>query len=276
MNDEFFTKFRQSPPPEFVKSLFVRLTQETNSHPFPPQTFMKRLVLALMALCLAFALAMLISPDVRAAVSDLLAKITVKGTTIFVSDDVPAVVEESETYAEIWTPMSPDEILANYPFFAELPTWVPAGYTLQERAAIYSGGMNTDVPSSVLFEWKNKKGELIQLNIQKGSCPDGPTYDSGASRSDCTHQAFFSVGLETQPQVIEVNDQPAVLFYDFLFLRDVSGSVREWNPTRYKFNNHDPEALFLRWEADGRTFEIAVKSRTISRRALIRLAESIP
>lgn len=103
-----------------------------------------------------------------------------------------------------------------------------------------------------------------------------PPTDSGAGRSDCTQQAYFSVGLESQPQILTINDQPAVLFQDYLLLMELSDPVRQLNPSRYKFNNRDPEALFLIRETDWKTFWIATKSRAISEKELIRIAGSIP
>ena len=277
MNEEFFSTFRESPRPEFTGSLYNKLMQDAKTLEVTRRnSIVKRVGLAFLALILAFALTLAVSPSARAAVFELLAKITVRGTTVFVDEDVPAVSEESETHSEIWMPIHPSEISIDYPFFAKLPTWVPSGFVLQERAGLFAGAINQEKPSAVVLEWKNDQGELIQLEVRKGSCLNGAYYESGARRSDCTHEAFFSVGLESQPQVIAVNDQPAVLFTHFLFLKDLADPVQKWNPSRYKFNNRDPEALFLTWETDEMTFEIAVKSPSITEQDLLRIAESIP
>lgn len=276
MSEDFFLTFRESPRPEFTESLYRKLTKETKMQQVTRRTlFVKRVSLACLALILAFALTLVVSPTARAAVFELLAKITVRGTTVFVSDDVPAFSGEGETYSAIWTPIDSSEISLKYPFFAKLPTWIPPGFVLQERAALY-GSMDLDVLSSVVVEWKNDRGDVIQINIQKGSCPNGPSYESGAQRSDCRREALFSVGLEAQPQVVAVNDQPAVLFKNYLLLMDLSDPVQKWNPSRATFNNRDPEALFLTWETDEMTFDIAVKSPSVTEEDLLRLAESIP
>jgi hypothetical protein len=284
MNDEFLYQLYEEPEPEFAKILRQKLIQSSSTnlkqdekagsiisrHPMA-----KRMALALVALSLTFALAIIVSPTVRAAVTDIIKTIIVRGTTVWVSEDVPAVRGEGETYSEIWTPASPSELSADYPDFAKLPTWVPSGYLLQERAALF-GSVSQEKAYSVLVEWKNKHGDTIQLKVLKGSCPNGYLWESGAPRSDCTHMGYFIVGSEDQPEVIMINEQPAVLFPGLQILMDLSDPIRQWNPYRVKFDNREPEAFFLTWESDGMTFEIATKSPTISKKDLIRLAESIP
>jgi hypothetical protein len=276
MNEEFLSKFRQEPRPEFNQSLYAKLTQDEKTGSFLSRHFTaKRMVLALVALSLVFALTLVVSPTVRAAVTDIIKTIIVKGVTVWVYDDVPAVKGESETYSEIWTPVGPDDISTNYPVFAKLPTWVPSGYLLQERAALF-GSMAPDVRDSALFEWKNKHGDTLQLRVSKGSCPNGPLWESGAPRSDCGHMMYIEVGPKDQPEVIKINNQPALLFPHLQMLMELSDPIRKWNPYRVKYDNRDPEAFFLIWEFDGMRFEIAAKSRTISKEDLIHLAESIP
>ncbi len=276
MNDDFFSSFRQSPRAEFSQSLYEKLIQETGSRQFMRRNIIaNRIFLAAAALCLALALAIAVSPAVRAAVTDIIKTIILKGTTVLVSDDQPAISEKGESYSAIWTPVHPSDI-SRHPFFAKLPAWVPSNYVLQERSAFVYGSMYQEMPSSVLVEWKDDRGGTIQLSIDKGSCPNGPLYDSGSRRSDCTRQSYFSVGAEAQPEIVTVNGQSAVLFHNLQLLWDLSGPVRKWNPIRGKFNNRDPEASYLIWEADGRTFDLAIKSKTITQEDLIRLAESIP
>lgn len=276
MNDDFFSTFRESPRSEFTESLYQKLMQDTRiRRAISRNLAVKRAGLVFLALLVAFGLTLAMSPGARAAVDEIISKIIVRGTTVFVNDDIPEVSGEDETYSEIWTPIQPSEISLKYPFFAKLPTWVPSGFVLQERAALY-GSIDLEVLSAVLVEWKNEKGEQIQLEIRKGSCPNGPSYESGASRSDCTHQAYFSVDPKSEPQVVAVNDYPAILFKNFLFLQDLSDPVQKWNPSRATFSNHDPEALFLTWETEEMTFRLAVKSSSTTKKELIRIAESIP
>jgi hypothetical protein len=283
MNDQFLYQLYEEPESEFAKSLRQTLNRSSSNHGQDENAgsimswhpMAKRIALALVALILAFALAITISPAVRAAVTDIIETIIVRGTTVWVSDDVPAVRGKGESYSEIWTPLSPSEIAAGYPDFAKLPAWVPPGYLLQERAAFF-GSVTSDIPYSVLFEWKNKQGDTIQLDVSKGSCPNGLFWETGEPRQDCTYRWSFNVDSAHQLEVITINEQPAVLLPGLQLLADLSDPVQQWNPSRGTYDNRDPEAFFLIWEADGMKFELATKSPTISINDLKRLAESMP
>ncbi len=288
MNDDFLSKFRQSPRPEFAQFLYAKLMQDAKAKPMISRHLIaKRITFALAALCLAFALTIALSPTIRAAalaaMDDIIAKITVRGVTVLVVDEPsPAPTtegsESNESYAEVWTPLSPADISADYPFFAKLPTWVPSGYTLQKRAALYYGSILETPPSSAVFEWINDSGETIQLLVQIGSCPNGPFYDPNGPthdrRSDCAIESWFIVGLKSEPQVVEINGQPAVLFSDVFGLADLSGSVKKWNPSRWKSTTDVTKGATITWESDGRTFLLL--STAITKEDLIRLAETIP
>jgi hypothetical protein len=278
MNEDFFSTFRESPRPEFTQSLYIKLIQEAKKKKVTHRNSnVKRVGLAFLVIILAFVLTLAVSPAARAAVDEIMKEITVRGITVFVSDDEPdysALPEESETYSVIWSPASPDEISADYPFFAKLPTWVPSGYVLQERAALYYADMYYP-PVSSLFQWKNGAGEMIELEVHKGSCPNGPFYESGARRSDCMINTFISVGPESEPQVIAVHDQPGVHIPIAYGFADLSGSVRKWNPSRWKISKDPTKGAWVIWENDGRTFSLVAGSATITKEDLIRIAESI-
>ncbi|MBK8421086.1 hypothetical protein [Candidatus Villigracilis saccharophilus] len=288
MNDDFFSKFRQSPRPDFNQTLYTKLVQDAKTGTFiSRRSTSKRIAFVLAILCLTFALILTVSPTVRAAaltvVENIIEKITVRGVTVLVRDELlptPAKGQESESYSEVWTPLSPQDISTNYPFFAKLPTWVPADYVLQERAALYYGSIIETPPSSALFQWKDNSGETIQLEVREGSCPNGLLYDSNGPlhdyRSDCTVATFVTVGPENEPQVIAINDQPAVFFRGAAWLSDLSGSVRKWNPSRWGPTKDDTKGAWMIWENTGRTFMLVATSATITKEDVIRLAESIP
>jgi hypothetical protein len=279
MNEDFFSTFRESPRLEFTESLYHKLTQEPKAQELVRRNFaVRRGSLAFLALILAFVLTLAVSPAARAAVDEIITKIIVRGTTIFVSSNEPdysTLPEEYESYSVIWTPASPEEIFADYPFFAKLPTWMPSGYVLQERAALYYGDMYAP-PSSALFQWRNAAGEMIELEVRKGSCPNGPFYESGALRSDCMAASFISVGPESEPQVITVHDQPGILIQVAYGFADLAGSVREWNPSRWKKSKDPTNGAWIIWESDEKTFSLKAESGTITKEDLVRMAESIP
>jgi hypothetical protein len=288
MNNDFLSKFYQSPRPEFVQSLYAKLMQDTKAKPvISRHSTAKRIAFGLAVLCSMFALTLAVSPAARAAaltvLDNIIEKITVRGVTVFVSDEplpIQAEGEGGESYSAVWTPLSPHDISADYPFFAKLPTWVPAGYMLQERAALYYLSIIETPPSSALFQWIDNAGETIQLEVMKGSClngefsdPDGPLHDR---RSDCTLTIYIIVGPENKQEVIAVNDQPAMFFHGVLGFADLSDPVRKWNPSRWKSANDVTKGMTVIWESDGRTFVLTAESATITKENLLWLAESIP
>jgi hypothetical protein len=269
MNDDFLSQYRQAPRPEFARSLYARLAREAKAGPLNGRhAVAKRIGFGLAALCLVFAIVMAVSPAARAAVDRIVATITVGRTTVYVNSG-PMVVPTGvyESYDVIWSPVSPGNISANYPFFAHLPAWVPAHFKLQDRAALYYASMDKPVPVSALFEWKDNRGGTIQLMVEKNNCPDP------LSEADCSYQGFMSVGLDSEPQVIAVNAQPGILIGGTTGLADLSDPVRTWNPSRWKLVS---KGLTMIWDNEGRTFRIFAASKTVTKAQLLRFAESIP
>src|SRR5688572_1982641 len=124
MNDEFLYLLHEEPESEFAKNLrqklslspSINLRQGAKAESIVGQRLTKnRMVLALVTLSGMFVLTLFVSPAVRAAVIDIIETIIVRGTTVWVSDDVPAIKGEGETYSVIWTPISPGDLSANYP-----------------------------------------------------------------------------------------------------------------------------------------------------------------
>ncbi len=273
MNDDFLSRFRQAPRPEFAETLYAKLNWKVQSRQqFDRSRVVKRLTFSLAVLGGVFVLTMAVSPTVRAAVGDIIAKIIVRGTIVLVSEETPAPAEEYESYSLIWTSATPEEISTRYSFYAKLPTWLPSGYTLQQQAALYYMSISDESPFSSLFEWKDRAGESIQLQVIKGSCPNGPSQDPA---SGCTLESFISVRPASEPEVISMDGQPAILYRGIAGLADLSGSTRKWNPSRGKSSGDVTKGRSLIWEKDERTFFLAVESAAITREDVIRLAKSI-
>jgi hypothetical protein len=282
MSDDLLSKFRQAPRPEFSQALYTKLTQDEKEGSLVSRYFTaKRIALALAALCLMFFLTIALSPTIRAAAlaaaDSIIAKIIVKGTTVLVNSDEPPTPSEesSESYSEIWTPISPNDVSTNYSFFAKLPSRVPSGYVLQDRVALYYGDMYAKTPDAALFEWKDNTGKTIQLQVMKGSCPNGPG-PSSVPASDCTLATYVFVGLKSEPQVIAVKGKSAIFYTGITGLADLSGSVRKWNPSRWKENKDVTKGATMIWESDDRTFFLTASSATITKADLVSMAESIP
>jgi hypothetical protein len=266
MNDEFLSGFRQSPAPQFTRALYTRLVNEEKARQTVRRTTGKRVALAFAALSLAFALLMIVSPTARTAAQEVIegviAKITVKNMTFYVSNDSPDLSrfpQEGESYNSIWTPLSLSDISTDYAFLAKLPAWVPSGYVLQDRVALYyvTYPAKPIPPDAAVYQWKNHAGDTIQLMESEGT--------SG--------QLGAGVELTGEPQVIAVNDQPGVIYGGITALDNLADPVKEWNPVRWKIV---PKGLTMIWEDEKTTFWLVTNSQKLSRRNLIRMAESIP
>jgi hypothetical protein len=236
----------------------------------------RQIGLAAAALALAFAFAMILSPSARAAVSALIEKITVRGMTILVDETQPILSGEGETYSTIWKPSKPDEIAEKYPFFDHRPQWLPEGYQLQEEAGLFYASMYQEEPSSVLFQWNNGNEESIQLEIIKGACPKGPDEDAtNHIGPDCSLLSYFAVGLEAEPKIITVNQEPAVLFRGMMQFTELYETTREWNPVRGRWDTDPDAGLSLFWENEERTYALVAWGREFPEEAIIIIAESI-
>jgi len=286
MNDDFIHLLYESPRPEFAQTLYTKLQREEKDRStVQPRVPIGRLVMIPLVILGLILLTIGLVPSARvmalSVVNDIIAQITVRGVTVFVNDDPPAtqMVSESESYAVVWRPLSPEEITHEHPFFAKLPTWIPVGYTLQDRAALYYTSTIETPPHSALFQWEDELGGLIQLEVLNGSCLNGEFHDPDGEfkdrRSDCTLAMFISIGPENQQQVLMVHGQPAVFLDGVLGIADLSGTPQTWNPSRWK-SVEGASGMTMIWESDGRTYVLIAVSGSLPQEDMLRLAESIP
>lgn len=286
MNDNFFSKFRQSPREEFAQSLYAKLNREVQP---PKPVYQKRPSRALAYVMAAFLATIILGVAVapasaRAIVEKIIATLRVKGVTVFVDDEVyvptgDAAVESYESYGDVWTPFAPRDIALQYPYYSRIPGWVPAGFVLQERAALFFATIYSEEPSSSILVWKNKDNETIQLETTKGSCPNGEYYDPDGPlhdrRQDCTHSIYILVGPGAKIDVKTVKGQPAIVINRDAYFYDLSSSV-QWNPSRWRSGKDSTTGLWMTWEVDGITYFIVTDSKTITVDDFVRIGESIP
>ena len=83
----------------------------------------------------------------------------------------------------------------------------------------------------------------------------------------------MSVGLDSEPQVIAINDQPGILIGGYTGLADLSDPVRTWNPSRWKLV---AKGMTMVWDSEGTEIRIFAVSKTLTKAQLLRFAESIP
>ena len=276
MNDDFLTGFHRPPSPEFAHTLLAKLVNEESAKKKLQRIVFLRVALAFSALCLALSVVLLVSPGARAfaqqVFNEIIGKITLEGITVSISKDHtnPNVLpQERESYEFVWTPITPGEIAADYSDLAKLPGWIPSGYDLQDKAALYYESYPTRPipPKMAVFQWKNHAGEMIQLMVYRSNC----SYEQ--ADSSCDSQLFVSVGMEDEPQEIKVNGHSAVIYGGLTFLYNLSDHVKEWNPARERLVQ---KGLTLIWREAEIEFWVITNSKDISRGDLTRLAESIP
>src|SRR5215212_736923 len=134
MNDDFLTRFRKPPPPEFSAALYERImTQMNTRHYF---TF-RRMTFAT-ALCLALVAALAFSPRVRAALEFFVREIG--GITYLEPDESAGPASQpgdsNEQVTVSWETLSLEEARAKLPYSFNLPAWVPAGFSTSGYAQI--------------------------------------------------------------------------------------------------------------------------------------------
>lgn len=142
MNDEFLTRFRKPPPPEFSEALYERIMTEMNTQ----RNFNIRRIMFAAAFCLALIAALAFSPTAQASFNHLVRQIG--GITFFGPDetvDQPPLPESQITIVPEQTlPLS--EARAKLPYAISLPTWVPEGFMMATSVRIsYFGTKYTPV-----------------------------------------------------------------------------------------------------------------------------------
>lgn len=186
MNDDFLTRFRKPPRPEFAATLYKRISQPM--HTQRRLSAWSRVALAVSALCVAFVLTMFVSPAARAAVLSLVQEIG--GVSFLETPDYPGggkitiVPEETLTLAEAQ---------AALPFSFNLPRWTPDGFTRDEMVRI---ARFSDEFTPVTITWRGKYGEFQDANFEL-VIGQSTTWVSGPD------------SVET----VDINGQPAALFH---------------------------------------------------------------
>jgi hypothetical protein len=143
MNDDFLTRFRRPPSPEFSETLYERITTEMNTQ----KKFTFRRITFAAALGLALLAALVFSPAAQAALDKVVRQIG--GVTFFGPDETEA---DATPVPEGQITIVPDEALslseaqAKLPYSISLPTWVPEGFRMSTTVRIsYFGKKYTPV-----------------------------------------------------------------------------------------------------------------------------------
>ena len=169
MNDKFLHQLQEEPNPEFAKNLRQELTQsslnpkKTLNLNFQTSTFTRKAKLAWIAITLVATMSLLLTVSpVRAFVASLITDIS--GQLFEVTDDYPGSGNVTIIEPQILTLV---EALTVFPHEVNLPTYVPSGYSLDEKfVQVYTGKDAGFLADTIEFTWisNSNRVSLIVTN----------------------------------------------------------------------------------------------------------------
>jgi hypothetical protein len=237
MNDDFFTRFRKPPRPEFVAALYKRINIPMNKQP----NISFRRALAALAIGVALIAVFASSQTVRAAFQTLMREIG--GITYIQPEETtdeptPHPEEPSPRVREVPTDFS--ELPEKVPFAISLPTWAPDGYVMSQTALLRYFDGNLQL---VFITW------------------DGPDVIKGPIRMLVGERLNWAVDLD-HLQEIQVNGQPAGLTHG------------GWDADTGEWGGAGASNVTLTWIHGDLMYQLM--SPGVTDEDLIRMAESIP
>ncbi|GAP13395.1 hypothetical protein LARV_01149 [Longilinea arvoryzae] len=199
----------------------------------------RRFGFAMLVVILPLVLAMVLSPAVRAQVQTWVGAIG--GQMFTTSGDYPGDDEPVTTVAN--ESLSLAEARETPGMAIDLPSWVPAGFVLQDPVSVLQLG---DGVTRVEITWSSPENGAILLNIEQ--------YPAGS-------ESNWLVSPESIEEVL-VDGEPAAL---------VRGA---WNANAKQWDHMD--FLSLYWKSGVQNYILRGLGGQISAETLIRMAESIP
>ncbi len=244
MNDDFLNKFRKPPRQEFANRLYAKISKRSDTMFARNTPVLKRFCLALVVLCIAFVLALAVSPTARAAILGVIQNIG--GRAFEEVEQNPYLDESADILPE--QIMSLTDAQAVLPFTLSVPGWTPPGFTPQEDNVTVVLPFNNHPLYHVRMQWVNEaEYEFIYLHITYSTVED--------------YQPKTLVGPESVDEVI-VNGQPAAL---------VRGA---WNVETQEYDAMN--MLDLQWEQDSVYYSLSGVEEAVAVQDLIHMAESMP
>jgi hypothetical protein len=166
MKDDFLKQFRKPPRPQFAADLYERISKPMEMQ--PRLFYWRRMALATAIIGLVLALAIFISPPVRALADQILRQI---GAFTFVdrSSQVGVAEPADEPPAPTAEPLAPGQMraasdaaqassLAGFTVLA--PTYLPSGYSQEGSWSVAPQGNGVIVVSS----YRSQAGHFLLLN----------------------------------------------------------------------------------------------------------------
>lgn len=193
----------------------------------------------MLILFLPLALAVAISPVVRAQVQTWVGEIGGQMFTTssdYPGDDEPVTIVKSES-------MSLVEARETLGMVIDLPSWVPEGYAIQDKVSVLNLG---DGVTRVEIMWNSPENGAIMLNIER--------FPAGS-------ESNWLVGRESVEETL-VKGEPAAL---------VRGA---WNANQKQWDNSNQLSLY--WQSGENNYILRGLGEQISAETLIHMAETIP
>lgn len=178
MNDDFLTRFRKSPSPEFAATLYERISKPmTTQHRVLPRL---RLALTFAAIVAMLTITLAASPGVRALAADLLRQIGVLtlsdrpiGESVVIAPPSPEQLARVNATATPLPPPSqsdtPLEVaIARAGFQPYWPGYVPAGYTqVGIEAAEYVDDQHIGFGMGIFITYLSKTGGYLSIQTTR-------------------------------------------------------------------------------------------------------------
>ena len=244
-HDDFLTRLREPPRPEFAATLYARLHDERSTGMVARYAapIARQALRYVAALCLVCGIAAAISPGVRAGMLETIQRIRQIGGATFVESNQgwggahqpTAAVGAPRSGARIQR-VSVTEARTRVPYAFGLPTWTPAGTVLTEQVEVVDD-------ASVILYWTANGEHAFILR----------TYPPGGGTG--------LVG-DGSTEAVAVNGQPAALIRGMW-----DGATGQWSR---------PQFVTLRWSVGGVTYELLANTAVgASEGDLLRIAGSI-
>lgn len=259
MNNEFLSRFREAPRPEFAERLYRRIAPKEDSKmqnlSRPRLSSLRRLGMGAVVLCVVVAGILVASPTARAQVAAFVGRIFTVGGVNFeitdidrdsggtpVSDSYRATLEEAQE-------LLPGPLL--------VPGWVPAGFSLSNVVV----DLPKDVPEDIQLPFL----ATVVLTWKKDA-DDGPIFIEVLypRTPDQWGEGWWLVHPEGSVEELQVGGEPAALARE--------GSW--WNFETGQWVNAQAFRLFVK-RPDGVLYKFATPESVASVDDLMHMAESL-
>lgn len=238
MNDDFLTQLQEAPRREFGDTLYTALERQgADTHRLSPAGMV---AIGILAVLIPFAMALTVSPAVRAATQRVIR--TIGGLPFDVTDEYPGREGPIETLES--EQLSFAQAGAELPFALRLPAWAPDGYQLEDTVTI------THLPDGSILATVTWHGNQNRLFL-----------DIFSSAETLSREGGIAVGPDSVEEVL-LRGRPAALVHGAW-----DANARAWGPG---------SLIGLHWTEDGQGYRLGGMAEHITAAELMGMAESMP